>query len=323
MLINPFLSITYYEFIFNFMIYSFLGWLMEVILCSIQDKKFINRGFLVGPLCPIYGFGMNIIIILLHPLTKMMTAISVDAKPYINYLLLYIGAVITTTALEYFVSWLLETAFKTRWWDYSHHRFNIKGRVSLSISLAWGVLAVILIAFIQPVIIRLIYAIPYNISSTICYIFIAFFIVDTVYSIVASAKLTYKMATFAQLASFLKESIKVSWEESNVAWKEKWEESNVALKEKLANVKLTQLLTEYKSSTQATDKDRMPISKRLQKYFVKAKKEGFSPSFSDRRILKAFPKMQSKKYNHILKELRDRINKNGKQKQDEEQDDNK
>lgn len=126
-----------------FLTYSFLGWCMESTLFSVREKRFVNRGFLNGPLCPVYGIGMVIIIYFLEPF-------------YNNILLLFLLGMLLASILEFITGFLLEKLFKTRWWDYSKRKYNIDGYICLQNSLAWGVLCVIMIKVIQPEVVRFI-----------------------------------------------------------------------------------------------------------------------------------------------------------------------
>lgn len=120
-----------------FMIYSFFGWVMEMIVCSIYDKKVVNRGFLIGPYCPIYGCGCILIISLLY---------KYKSDPFT----LVIMAILICGLLEYFTSYIMEKLFKARWWDYSNKRFNINGRICLETLVAFGALALLLTYIINP-----------------------------------------------------------------------------------------------------------------------------------------------------------------------------
>ncbi len=120
-----------------FVFYSFVGWLSEVVYCSILERRFVNRGFLNGPLCPVYGFGALLVIYLLGPFAG-------------NIPLLFVMAVIVTSVLEYATGLFLETAFGTTWWDYSHYRFNLHGRVCLLNSLLFGAMGVVGVRFLHP-----------------------------------------------------------------------------------------------------------------------------------------------------------------------------
>ncbi|MEI3508062.1 MAG: putative ABC transporter permease [Bacilli bacterium] len=120
-----------------FIIYSILGWIMEVIIVSFQQKKVTDRGFLIGPYCPIYGTGALLITIFLTKYVDDLVALFVMSSIF--------GAV-----LEYFTSYIMEKIFKTRWWDYSTHKYNLNGRISLTTTLGFGALGVILIHFLNP-----------------------------------------------------------------------------------------------------------------------------------------------------------------------------
>ena len=119
-----------------FMIYSFFGWVYETIYCSIVERKFVYRGFLNGPYCPIYGFGALLDIFALGRIE--------------NPAALFLAGAVLTCSLEYFTGWLLETLFHAKWWDYTDMKFNIKGRVCLLGALAFGAFSVVLIKFIHP-----------------------------------------------------------------------------------------------------------------------------------------------------------------------------
>lgn len=133
------------DLILFFSLYSFMGWILETISASIVAKRFINRGFLFGPFCPIYGFGAILIIqsaIVLDGILKIASLSSLIIK--------IVVAIIFATLLEYFTGAMLEKIFKRRWWDYSNEFLNIKGRVCLKYSIMWGIMAYILIKFIHP-----------------------------------------------------------------------------------------------------------------------------------------------------------------------------
>ena len=131
---------TFINYVLLFYISSFIGWLQEVIQTIICDKKFINRGFLIGPICPVYGFGSMAI-------TFFLTKYESDP------LVVFFGATIICAVLEYFTSWAFEKVFKARWWDYSNMPYNINGRICLLYSLAFGLGALLVIYLFNPVII--------------------------------------------------------------------------------------------------------------------------------------------------------------------------
>ncbi len=120
-----------------FMLYSFIGWVYESILCSVAGRKLVNRGFLNGPVCPIYGVGAVAVVYALSPLA---------GRPA----LLFFASAFLTTALEYCTSWLMEVLFHARWWDYSQRFLNIRGRVCLRGFVAFGAMSVLVVRYVQP-----------------------------------------------------------------------------------------------------------------------------------------------------------------------------
>ena len=133
----------FFQLLTYFVIYSFLGWVLESIVRTICERKIINTGFLIGPFCPIYGFGAIIMILFLNQYKN-------------NIILLFIVSVIALSLWEYIVGVLLEKFFHTKYWDYSNHKFNYKGRICLTNSIAWGILGVLFINYIHPFIIQVI-----------------------------------------------------------------------------------------------------------------------------------------------------------------------
>ncbi len=121
-----------------FLMYAILGWIVEVINAYIQKKKFVNRGFLIGPYCPIYGVGMLAIISLLQEYTG-------------NYIVLFILSMTICMVLEYLTSYFMELIFKARWWDYSNKRFNINGRICLETAIPFGLGGMLIMYVINPI----------------------------------------------------------------------------------------------------------------------------------------------------------------------------
>ena len=125
-----------------FIMFSVVGWISEVLYVGIfHEHKFVNRGFLNGPLCPVYGFGGVVILLL-------------PASLYSTWIPLFFSSMIMCTAVEYFVSWIMEKMFHARWWDYSHYKFNINGRICLLNSVLFGFLGLGVIHFVYPQMLR-------------------------------------------------------------------------------------------------------------------------------------------------------------------------
>jgi len=129
--------LVFKKFFSLFIVYSFIGWFMEVIWTFITDKKIINRGFLIGPYCPIYGVGCLLLILLLNNFKT-------------NVFLLFIMSIIVCSILEYSTSFFMEKLFKARWWDYSNRRFNLNGRICAETMIPFGILGVLVVYFLNP-----------------------------------------------------------------------------------------------------------------------------------------------------------------------------
>lgn len=165
------LGLPLYFIIFDFFIFCFAGWVYESTFVSIRDRKLVNRGFLIGPYLPLYGFGAVSVYILLRPFAKIPT-------------LLYVMGMIVATVLEYITSWLLEICFQAQWWDYSKEPYNFKGRVALIPSMFWGILSLIMFDFLQPAATYIIEAIPKNVGRVVVLAIVVVMSVDTVFTVI-------------------------------------------------------------------------------------------------------------------------------------------
>lgn len=164
-----------------FFIYAILGWIIETTLVSVEKRKFVNRGFLIGPYCPIYGFGGLAITILLKNYTK-------------DPIVLFLMAVIICGILEYFTSYIMEKIFKARWWDYSAKKYNINGRICLETVVPFGILGCLVMYVLNPITFKYLNMLSnsmLNIISAICF---TIFITDNIvsYNVISSFTKTVK-----------------------------------------------------------------------------------------------------------------------------------
>lgn len=127
--------------------YSFGGWVFESAVCSLYERRPVNRGFLKGPVCPVYGFGALVCVAFLSRQTDRL------------FLIFFAGMALDCT-VEYFTAVLLERLFHARWWDYSGHRFHFQGRICLSSAVAFGLLSVVLLRYIHPAVLRWTESVP-------------------------------------------------------------------------------------------------------------------------------------------------------------------
>lgn len=152
-----------------FFIYSFIGWTLEVICKLIEKRKFINRGFLIGPICPIYGYGVLGIVLLIGRNTSDILAV-------------FLKSILICSILEYMTSYLMEKLFHARWWDYSKKRFHINGRICLETMIPFGLLGCFVIYIIHPMVIHAINMIPDWLQYVLVSIFLIIYIIDNIIS---------------------------------------------------------------------------------------------------------------------------------------------
>ncbi len=152
-----------------FMTYSVLGWCIEVVGKFITKGEFINRGFLIGPYCPIYGSGALLLTFLLNR--------------YVNdKLVLFVMSIVVCSILEYVTSYVMEKIFHIRWWDYSNYKFNINGRICLETMIPFGILGVIGLCYINPVLLNKFESLPNNIITFSVFVLGTLYLIDNILS---------------------------------------------------------------------------------------------------------------------------------------------
>lgn len=260
----------------TFCLYSFLGWVCESIYCSAGEKRLINRGFLNGPVCPVYGFGAVIVVKLLTPFEN-------------NLVLLFLTGMAATSVLEYFTGYLLETLFHTKWWDYSQRRCNIRGRVCLRNSLMFGGLSVIAMKLINPVVAGLVARLHGWVLYAVAGGALALFAADTVVSVRTVLQLNGKLEQLQKLAAEIKK-----------AEEEKKEAIQRALEERAAQRQERRMAT-LESPAQAMG----AAVERLQAQLAERRAALASRNkFLQERLLNAFPNMQPHNREQGLEQLK-------------------
>lgn len=153
-----------------FILYSFLGWCMETVFCFYETKKWVNRGFLIGPVCPIYGCGCLLMIFLLQRYLE-------------DPIVLFVMAMLICSLLEYFTSYIMEKLFKARWWDYSHLKYNINGRICLTNILLFGLLGLLIMYIVNPFVLNILEKINGDVLTGIAIVLFIIFLVDNIVSL--------------------------------------------------------------------------------------------------------------------------------------------
>jgi uncharacterized membrane protein len=172
------------KYILLFFIYAFIGWCIEVVAKIIDDRKFVNRGFLIGPILPIYGIGVLLILLV--------------TKQSDNFVIVFLKAIGVCSILEYFTSWIMEVFFKTRWWDYSRRKFNINGRICINTMLPFGILGLLVVYVLNPFFTYIIDHSPYVLNVIITGIFVFFILLDFIITLKVLFKIKKKIRTSAK-----------------------------------------------------------------------------------------------------------------------------
>ena len=267
----------YYSILY-FFVYGFLGWCTEVIFAAFKQHRFVNRGFLNGPICPIYGVGVTLVIACLEAFQS-------------NLLLLYISSVILVTVLEGVTGWAMDKLFHNKWWDYSKLPFNIGGYVCLLFSLIWGVACVFIVYFVHPLIHQVLSLIPHTAGIALI-------------AILGIALLSDMIVTTSAIVKFNQnlELLKHITDELHAI-------SNQIGAELYQNV--MHVLDMQESSRQKLDDVKLEVSEEIRMQIVELKTRaqnlGEKVPKPARRLLKAFPKLESRNYKAQLELFRQKL----------------
>lgn len=246
---------TLTQWLLFFYTYCFLGWVWESCYVSIRKGHWINRGFLHGPMLPIYGFGAVIILFVTLPVRE-------------SILLIYLSGLVGATLLEYLTGFVMEKLFHVKYWDYSQQPFNLNGYICLGCSLGWGAFSVILIKLIHPWIEKPLIALPNHWVALITGVISCFFITDVIQSAIEALDLKQLLSNIdminqqlksisGQLEVLLDENIR-EIEVRNEKWREKirsaWDEQNTRQLEKITSLQQV-ILEQMEKANSSTNND--------------------------------------------------------------------
>lgn len=243
----------WYYLVSYFIIYSFFGWCLEVVYQAVEHGKFINRGFLNGPYCPIYGLGVIIVSGALDPIKQ-------------NIVILFVGSVILTSALELITGFLLEKIFHMHWWDYSGERFNIRGYICLKFSLLWGIACLIVVRLIHPAIEHFVEDIPHTFGLVFIFMFMIGFVSDMIVTLFAIIHINRRLVLLDGISAQMRKISDKTGEklfdavENAKSYKNETEELTAAQR-----AKLEELRKKYKEILE----NKGTVMKRIEKAFPK------------------------------------------------------
>ena len=331
---------TYYDILFSFFIYGFLGWCSEVAFAAFKQHSFVNRGFLNGPICPIYGVGVTVVVYFLTPYKD-------------NLILLYVLSTVLVTVLEGLTGYLMDKIFHHKWWDYTNQPLNIGGYVCLIFSLVWGVACVLIVRVIHPVIHKILTFIPHTLGLVMLAVLEICIFVDLYVTAAGILKLNHQLEAMAKIAAELHEisdklgenihegmmdtmeateERRKKLEAATAESRKKLEAATEEGRRKLENVteesrrKLESATEEGRRKLEAAtegsrrklsegrtriggtaDEARQQLqarSEELRKKYEELSGQGGAVS---RRLMRAFPRMESRQYKETFNELREKL----------------
>ncbi|WP_033126720.1 putative ABC transporter permease [Eubacterium sp. ER2] len=281
-----------YRLLLYFFLYSFLGWCTEVAYATVKERRFVNRGFLGGPWCPIYGVGVSAVVTLLDGFQDSL-------------LLLYLSSFVLVTLIEGMTGFIMDKIFHHKWWDYTGLPFNIGGYVCLPFSIAWGAACLVIVKGVHPVIERLVGLLPEAAGLALICVLTAGLAADLAVTTAGILKLNRRLDMLERIGAELREisdrmganiheNVMDAMERAEVlenmaqARKERLDAISGEAKERL------DLLSEE-------TRERYDILR--QRY---AELTGATLQAS-RRLVRAFPRMESRRHKELLEELKRKL----------------
>ena len=270
------------SYVWYFFAYAFLGWCAEVVFAALKNGRFVNRGFLNGPVCPIYGFGLVAVLLLLQPFQQSLWT-------------LYAGSVVLTTAIELITGFVMEKLFHQRWWDYSKMPLNIGGYVCPLFSLLWGVACVLIVDVLHPRIATLAALIPEPWSTVLLCAFVTTFLLDVCVTAATVSKLNKRLKQIDDVAAALRlvsDRLGITMADGALA---------IKATDELACDELVAAKERARDALREADADTRKELKTRYDELVERLEMG------QRRILKAFPALRSVQYPAALDEMKNKL----------------
>lgn len=270
-----FYNYTFSETVCIFLIYSFVGWCTEVVYATLIHGRFVNRGFMIGPVCPIYGFGVLSVVMFLEPVKE-------------NWALLFLASMVFTSLIELAAGFVLERLFNEKWWDYSEEPFNLKGYICLKFSIMWGLACVLVIDVVHPTIMKAVRLIPHTVLSMLLLVLFSVFIADAAVTMLNVLKIRIYIRSAEEIKTALEqlsETIGGNLSEKTLDAMEHGEKLKESFSEREQEMKdnLSERKAEYEE-----------LKNKLKAHYEETQR-------ISRRIVKAFPNIEKGRYRNIFK----------------------
>ena len=291
-------GLSFYDIVIYFVLFAIAGYICEVIFAAIVLGKFVNRGFLNGPWCPIYGFGVVIVAICLKPLSKSL-------------LVLFIGSVLLTSVLEYFTGFILEKVFDQKWWDYSDDKFNLGGYICLKFSLLWGVACTAVVKLVLPAVDAVIRVVPHFVGLIVTGVIVALMLIDLSATVITIMGIKKKIRLIDSTVAKLKagtEDMGGFISKETLIVKDKYEEIAKTAGEKKAELagKKDAFAKSVAEKREANAERREELAKSVEEKYT-AFVKSLGEKRGERRLMKAFPSLREKRVDSSLGRLREQL----------------
>ena len=274
--------------LFWFFVYACIGWCVEVVYAAVKEHRLVNRGFLCGPVCPIYGFGMV-------ALVNCMQLIPRSNADELDAVSVFFVGMLLTTAIELVGGWVLFQIFHIRWWDYSHLKFNIGGYICPQFSVLWGLGSVLMVKVVHPFFTRAAAPLPIKLLLPLDCVLLAFFAADVIVSAAAAAGLNKRLAEIDAMRARLR----VTSDKMTAILGTSAMTADTLLDEQ----KLQLALAKLEGRENAAEL-RAELIARADEMRAKLKEVDLD-HFGTRRLLRAFPQMHSARYDEALAATRE------------------
>jgi len=292
---NIFSEYTSLQWAFFFFFYCFVGWIWECSYCSVRAKKFINRGFMRGPVIPIYGSGAVTLLVAAAPFKD-------------NLILTFLSGMVLASILEYCTGAAMEAIFKVKYWDYSSDKFNLNGHICLYASIGWGVATILMTRFVHKPVVRFADAIPQKVMQCIVMVIAILFIIDYTLSFKAAwdiRNMLIKMEALKEDALRIHKRIDVL-----IAFAEEDAENFIERSQEKLEDKIRSIETRVSAAKEKFDLSDEIIEElseiRMRSMVMKGKMEQMmsGKDFLKRSVIRDNPLMVSRKFRTSLEELK-------------------
>lgn len=275
-----------------FLVYSFFGWCTEVAYQAVKKGQIINRGFLNGPVCPIYGFGVLAVF-------RMLEAAGDGDLYEQNAFMVFLFGVVLATAIEFLGGWMLDKLFHARWWDYSGQPFNLHGYICLEFSIIWGLGILLVVRGINPAITHVLDLVPRHLGWALIAVFSAAFIADLIVSVMVMAGLNKRMAEIDEMREKMRVvsndlSERIGTRALETAQHIDEAKVQAVLAKSEVKDQTDQLREEYEARKMELEDKRRELITRIER----------SRHFGAGRLLRAFPDMKHREHPELLELLR-------------------